>query len=198
MDFGVAPPASPFSSNETFSTPAGSSSDAYATQVQSPSVEVPVQSPARPVAQVAPKKKSKAIWVVAALAVLFVVGIVAAGAGWFVYSNYYAAANVAPTPEPTPVITPTPEPTLEAVTNLNSNTNTSTAELSTNSNSNTNSELSTVEPSPSPENDTAIRDTTESRQTQQADTRKTKPGKTNTPVAAKPTPKKPSRTDILQ
>lgn len=197
LDFGTVPPASPFVADETFSSNAAPSNESFATRLENQPVAEQAQTAPRPVVSAAPKKKSKAVWVVGALAFLFFMGIVAAGAGWFVYSNYYASASVVPTPEPTPVTTPTPESTLEAV--ANSNTNTSTAELGANTNSNVNSEVLTVAPTPSPEIETATRETsTGTKQTQQVETKKTTPSKTNTPVAAKPTPKKSDRTVILQ
>lgn len=197
LNFGTTPPASPFVADETFSSDAAPSTESFATRLENQPVAEQVQTAPRPVVLASPKKQSKAVWVVAALAFLFFMGIVAAGAGWFVYSNYYASASVAPTPEPTPVMTPTPEPTLEAVTN--SNTNTSTSELGVNTNSNANSEVLTVAPTPSPETETATRETsTGTKQTQQVETKKTTPSKANTPVAAKPTPKKSDRTVILQ
>lgn len=191
MDFEAGAPSSPFADDETFSATSATTGNSYATRLADQQSDEQIPRSAPPVVVAAPRKKSsKAVWVVATLAVLFVMGIVAAGAGWFVYSNYFEAAAVAPTPEPTPEMTPIPEPTQEAITNANSNT--SMAELGTNSNSNT--EVMTVEPTPSPETETATRETAPRTQTE---TRKGS-AKTNTPVAKKPTPKKPSRTDILQ
>ena len=198
MGFDAAAPSSPFTSDETFSTPSRATDETFATRIEEPGQNAQAYSSPRPVTQAAPKKKSsKAIWVVGGLAVLFIMGIVAAGAGWFVYNNYYASAAVVPTasPEPTLEAAPTPEPTLEAITN--SNTNTSAVEVEANVNSNTNSEVLTVAPTPTPESETAIREPGP-RSTPQVEARKTS-GKTNTaPVAAKPTPKKSNRTVILQ
>jgi hypothetical protein len=199
LDLGASSPASPYGANETFSSPAPSSADAFATGVPDETPDVPVNSPPRPAPVVVQKKKSKAVWVVGGLAVLFFMGIVAAGAGWFVYSQYYASAAVAPTPSPEPTFaaTPTPEPTFEAVTNSNSNSSIATLD----SNSNTNTEVLTVQPTPTPlsQTETATREPNPGvKQTQQTDTKKTTPVKTSTPVAAKPTPKKSDRTVILQ
>jgi hypothetical protein len=195
-------PASPFGSNETFSTPAPSTEDDFSTRVE-PTQSHPEPLPlVQPVAKPAAKKgSSKAIWVVGGLAALFIFGIVAAGVGWFVYSNYYAATAAvepAPTPEPTLEAVPTPEPTLEAVTDTNSNTN-STIGLESNSNSNSNADLTTVEPTPVPESPTEVRDNTPTRSTQQTEVRRPATSKTN-PVqpTSKPTPKKTNRTVILQ
>ena len=194
IDFGAAASIA-LPGNETFSSAPLSSADAYATRVPNPVVDVAVQNAPRPVAQVGGQKKSKAVWAVGALVVLFAMGIAAAGAGWFVYSKYYASAAVALTPEPTFEITPTPEPTLEAITNSNSD---STVQLDANT-SNTNTEVPTVEPTPATQPETATKETIpSSKQTQQVEAKKTTPAKTNTPVAAKPTPKKSDRTVILQ
>jgi serine/threonine protein kinase len=194
-------PASHFTSDE-FPESSQPAVDEFATRTEAapmPSEPPPIS---RPMAQAQGKKgSSKAIWVVGGLAALFIFGIVAAGAGWFVYSNYYAAATAesAPTPEPTLETAPTPEPTLQAVTdsNMNSNSNT-TAEVETNSNSNLN--LPTVEPTPIPEIQTAVRDNTPpTRSTQQTEVRRpsTPKGNPGQPTS-KSTPKKPSRTVILQ
>jgi serine/threonine protein kinase len=196
MAFDAVSPSSPFTADESFSAPSRTTDESFATRTESPGQDGQSYSSRRPVAQPAQKKKSsKAIWVVGGLAVLFIVGVVAAGAGWFVYNNYYASAVVAPTPSPEPTleITPTPEPTFEAITNSNSNT--STSEVETNTNSNT--EVLTVAPTPTPESETTIREPGV-RPTPQIEARKT-PGKANTaPVAVKPTPKKSDRTVILQ
>jgi hypothetical protein len=191
FDIASAPPSSPFSGDESFAS-STAQENSYATRVSSP--EVSVQSNVAPPVAPSPakKKSSKAIWVVGGLFILFILGIAVAGGGWFVYNNYYASVAPEPTPSPEPSVevTPTPEPTVESI--ANSNSNTSTAELDSNSNSN--STVSTVEPTPSPENEPPTRETAPRTQ---GETKKTS-GKSNTPVAAKPTPKKPSRTDILQ
>ena len=191
----IAVPATPFGDDGGYSNQAGADA-AYATNIQAPANER-IQSEPKPIQQPPVKKKSsKAVWAVGGLAVLFIFGIVAAGAGWLVYSNYYSAVAVqsTPTPEPTLEFTPTPEPTLEAVTNSNSNV--STAEIG--ANSNTNSDLTTVAPTPEPEIETVTREpNTQQRTVTQAETRK--PPKTNpTQPGSKPTPKKSDRTLILQ
>jgi hypothetical protein len=196
MAFGASAPSTPFTADETFSAPSRTTDESFATRTESTKQDSQSFSSPRPVVQPTQKKKSsKAIWVVGGLAVLFIMGIVAAGAGWFVYNNYYASAAVAPTPSPEPTfeMTPTPEPTLEAITN--SNTNTTTSELGTNTN--TNSEVLTVAPTPTPETETPAREPGQ-RPTPQIEARKT-PGKANTaPVATKPTTNKSDRTVILQ
>ncbi|HTK37768.1 MAG TPA: serine/threonine-protein kinase [Pyrinomonadaceae bacterium] len=87
--------------------------------------------------QAAPKKKSKVLLIVGVLSVLFILGLGAAGAGWFVYENYYASAAPEPSPSPEPTFepSPTPEPTQESVfsTNTvdNANSNTGNVNLAT-------------------------------------------------------------------
>jgi hypothetical protein len=188
-DIGI--PASPFTADETFSQPANETQDPFATRTAPVETPQPFQSVPKPV--VAPpiqKKRSKAPWVVGAFAALLILGVAAVGAGWFVYTNYYAGAAATPTPEPTLEIAPTPEPTLEAVTDTNS-----TTEI-TESNSNSNTDVTTVEPTPIPELEPGTRDTTPGTRT--AETRRpTTKGNPGQP-AAKATPKKSNRTVILQ
>jgi len=192
----VENPISPFTVDNGFLNQSQAEPSAFATNIQAPTNDR-IHSEPKPIVRPTEKKKSsKAVWAVGGLVVRFIFGIAAAGAGWFVYSNYYAAAAVqaTPTPEPSLEFTPTPEPTLEAVTNSNSNV--STVELQ--SNTNTNSELPTVEPTPEPEIETVSREPNAPQRTvTQAETRKTT--KTNsTPPGSKPTPKKSDRTVILQ
>ncbi len=92
------------------------------------------------------KKGSKVFLVVGGLVALLVLASVAAVGGWVVYSNYYAAGVVEPTPSPEPSVepTPSPEPSQETIFGSNSVDN-------TNLDSNTNSDEDlTVEPTPEP------------------------------------------------
>jgi serine/threonine protein kinase len=191
--FDATTPGSPYGSTANYSPQAEQvTEDPYATRVptSTPSQQFVAQAPQ---VQAAPKKgSSKVLIIVGVLLVLGVIGIGAAVGGWFVYNNYYAAAQPTPTPSPEPTfeVTPTPAPTLEAVTNSESNTSTA----QTNSNTNTN-----VFVEPTPEPTTEARDETPNpRNTPQIEARKT-PGKTAQPNA-KPTPKSnaPNRTVILQ
>ena len=195
MAFDRSEPSAPYTSSETYSGSAPQST--YEQEEPAPEQTPQYQSVPRPVAAAPAKKKSKAVWVVAGLAVLFVFGIVAAGAGWFVYSNYLASAvaEPTPTPEPTIEVTPTPEPTVETLADTNSNT--SMADLGTNTNSNANAEAPTVEPTPAPETETVTRETNPATRPQ-IETRKTSPKANPGKPGSKPTPKKADRTVILQ
>ncbi len=194
ISFDSAPPATPFDATENYAT-AASAADANAHAFSSDAVSQPYQ-PAPAVSVAAPKKKgsSKAIWVVGALAVLFIVGLGTAGAGWFVYTNYYAAAvSPSPSPEPTLAATPTPAPTFEANTGLDSNS--STAQVDTNSNTNV-----FVEPTPQPTIETVNReDNPNPRNTPQVEVKKTPVKPPSNQTASKPTPKTtPNKPVILQ
>jgi len=191
-----AVPGSPFQTENNFSNysndqPAYETAPVYAAEPQQF-----VSTPQRVQPKTQPQRKgsSKALWAVGGLALLVIFGLGAAGAGWFVYSNYYAGAAVEPTPTPQPTleIAPTPEPTIEVVTS--DNTNTSTVEL----NGNTNTQILTVEPTPAPVPDTVKETNPQPRNPNQtqAETRKT-PNKPIQPTG-KPTPKKSDRTVILQ
>lgn len=144
-----------------------------------------------------PKKKSRALLIVGVLGVLFILGLGAAGAGWFVYENYYASAAQEPSPSPEPTFEPSPEPTQQSVFSTNSadNTNSSTDNVN----------LATPTPEPSVEVVTPERprddipNTPERpRPTPQA-TKSIQIRPSGTP-SAKPTPKKSDndRTKILQ
>ena len=197
-------PPSPFTQTEAFSGDAGN--DPYATRMREPEVEAAV-SPVPEVNRVSPtaappKKKSKAALVVGALVGLFVMGIVAIGAGWFVYSNYYAnaSAEVLPTPSPTAEIVPTPEPTLEIVTDTNSNSNT-TAEIDSNTNIETNvnsADVPVVGPTPNLENQSGTRETIPGSRQQTEVRRPTGPKPNTGQPSNKPAPKKTNRTVIMQ
>ena len=142
--------------------------------------------------QAAPKKKSKALLIVGVLGVLFILALGAAGAGWFVYENYYATASTEPSPEPTFEPSPSPEPTQESVFSDNTNSNTDTSNVN----------LATPTPEPTVES-TPERPREETPDTpdrpRPEPTKKVQIRPSNTP-SAKPTPKKtePDRTKILQ
>jgi serine/threonine protein kinase len=205
VDFSASVPATPFVADETFASSSAPPSDPFATRTAQPDMrqeqvsEVPRPAPVA----LKPKKKSKAPLVIGALAGLFILGIVAVGAGWFAYTNYFAnaVAEATPTPAPTVEFTPTPEPTLEAITDANSNTSIAESNSNSSLDINTNTDLPTVEPTPNPELQT--RDTTPGTRPQQNETRrtatnpKTNPGNSGNP-GTKATPKKTNRTVILQ
>ena len=144
--------------------------------------------------QAAPKKKSKALLIVGALGVLFILALGAAGAGWFVYENYYASATTEPSPSPEPTFepSPSPEPTQESVfsDNTNSNTDTSNVNLATPT------PEPTVEPTPERTRDETP-DTPERPRPQATKSVQIRPSST---PSAQPTPKKTvnDRTKILQ
>jgi len=196
-----AVPATPFETQNNFSNVISTEQPAYTTEavVHSPKPQQYASVPPGAVTPHAQRKgSSKALWVVGGLAVLFIFGLAAAGGGWFVYSNYYSAAAVEPTPSPQLIqeVAPTPAPTVEIVSS--ENTNTSTVELSSTANSNT--AVPTVDPTPAPEIQTVKETNPQPRNPNQTqvETRKTT-GKTNTgQPTAKPTPKKSDRTVILQ
>jgi len=202
IDFGSAMPSTPYSSTDTVADSADVHNEAFPAGAAALDQQAQYESvPSRAVQVPAKKKSSKAIWAVGGLAVLFVFGIVAAGAGWFVYSNYYAAETVqpAPTPEPTLEALPTPEPTIESAA-VDTNSNSSTAVAETNSNSNSNSALPMVLPTPQAESPAVVTRETNpgTKPPPQVEARKT-PAKTTTgPPAVKTTPKKSERTVILQ
>jgi len=156
-------------------------------------------TPSVPRPQAAPKKKSRALLIAGVLGVLFILGLGAAGAGWFVYENYYASAAPEPSPSPEPTFAPSPEPTQESVFSTNTADN-------TNSNIETgNVNLATPTPEPTVEVVTPERPREETpntperpRPTPQA-TKSVQIRPSGTPTA-KPTPKKSDndRTKILQ
>lgn len=162
-----------------------------------PSVPAQIKAPAK-------KKSSKAFIVVGVLAALFILGLGAAGAGWFVYQNYYATVIPEPTPSPEPTFepSPSPEPTFEAVnpgnTANDANANTGSS-LNTNVNSSNTKQEPTVGPTPERTPVVEIPNTPErTRPTPQA-TRTTQTRPSVTP-GVKPTPKKTEsdRGKILQ
>lgn len=139
------------------------------------------------------RSSGRAFAIIGGLAALFILAIGAAGAGWYLYTNYYSGSAVTeatPSPEPTLAISPTPEPTVESVFDANANTNTEiTSDLNTN----------TAEP----EQDTTAAPTSTGvnpRPTPQVAT-KTTPARTGRTPGVKPTPqpkKTGDRTVILQ
>ncbi len=181
---------------EFFTTPNLEGGNPFATVTPGTSVGVSeaehVSHASQPVQMVAKKKSSKTLLLIGGLAALFILGIGALGAGWFVYTNYYAGAIVEPSPSPLPTLefSPTPEPTVD---------NTAV----TNSNENSNSESSlTVEPTPEPTVEptrpTSDETNPSTPRTVPQNTPRTRPA--NSP-AAKSTPKpRPNnnRTDIIQ
>ena len=163
----------------------GSAADvAPPTQDEAPQ---PFQPQAPPPAQ----SKSKAGLLLAGLAGLFIFVIVAAGAGYFAYTRYFAGSDVKPTPTPVVDKSPTPAPTVESTP---SETNT-TSDANTDSNS-SNRDV-TVSPTPvtNPTSGPSTRPTPQVGPTRSSTNTKPPP----TP-GGKPTPKKPSndRTVILQ
>lgn len=138
------------STPEFFTTP--NASDSYATATQGGSAQqvaetspgtTPNVQAARAIPTPAKKKSSsKLILALGALAVLFVLGVVSLGAGYYVYTTYYAGTTE-PSPQPSLDVSPSPEPTFESVSDSNSVDN-------SNSNTNTNANDLTVSPTPFP------------------------------------------------
>ena len=168
----------------------------YQQQPTAPSAAVGTASSA-PRQQTAPKKKSKAFLIVGVLGVLFILALGAAGAGWFVYQNYYASAAPEPSPSPEPTFepSPSPEPTQESVfstnTNEDSNINAGNVNLSTPT------PEATVEPTPERRDETP---NTPERPRPTPQATKTVQIRPSGSPSAKPTPKKSDndRTKILQ
>ena len=105
--------------------------------------------PAAPVVAAKRKSNGKVFAILGGLFALFILGAAASVGGWYLYTNYYAAAAVEPEASPSPSVEPSPEPTIDfASSNVNDNTNVDTAD-SSNSNTNGSDEL-TVAPTPSP------------------------------------------------
>lgn len=183
-----------------YSVPSDASPESYATEsaaLASPQRYETAQPPT--VAAPAKKKSSKAVWVVGGLAALFIMAVVTAGAGWFVYTNYYASVAPEPTPSPQPTLValPSPEPTIEAA--IETNSNSSTAQIDTNSNSS--GGVLVVSPTPVPEIETGLRESNPNpRQSPQVEARKTPTKASTGQTGAKPTPKPKTsdRTVILQ
>ncbi len=112
-----------------------------------PAEPAPAPTPAAPIkaAPAAAKAKgagSKAFLILGGLAVFFLLALGVLGGGYYYYTNYYNAAEVAPTPTPTPsstpVASPSPSPSPSATPDGNTNTNTNSQDTKT------------VEPTPEP------------------------------------------------
>jgi hypothetical protein len=188
---------------EFFTTPnVANAADSYATVTQSETAaqrQVTSQGfqPATQAVKVAPaakkKSSSKLIFALGALGLLFVLGLAGAGAGWYVYANYYA-----PQPTPTPLrnieVTPSPESSSEVLSNSNDNTS---GPVGTNTNSDTNS--LTVEPTPIPTPTPASLNTpVQTRPTPQVQVKET-PVVVKPPRTPRPTPKpNPTKPGIVQ
>jgi len=98
----------------SFVTVAAGASSPFA-EFQAPREE---EAPPPPV-RTKPKSSGKALAVIGGLAAILVLGLGAAGAGWYYYSNFYAVEKPAEaTPSPAPSLvesTPMPSPSQEAV-----------------------------------------------------------------------------------
>lgn len=167
--------------------------DLYATRIGESPAEPAFAAPAAAiVATRAPKKSSgKAVFIVAGLAAVLILGSVAAVAGWFIYTNMNSAAvavEPSPSPEESPEPTPSPEATPDTAFGANTADNT---QIET-SDANTATPFPTVEPTPQ---------TVPERTRPQIVTR-TSPAKPSTTPTAKPTatpkPKRDDKTVILQ
>lgn len=186
------PPTPEFFHTVASSAPAATPADPQAQfAVPTPPVQATPKAPA--------KKKSKALLILAGLAVFFIVIAGAAGGGWYYYANYMGGAVVTPSPSPTPEPTTTPEPsptpTPEPSPSPSPDANVATSNSNTDSNSAANDTFGA--PTPTPNNVT----TRPTPQTSATKDRTTVTRPTSTPVVTKPTPKpKPSndRTVILQ
>jgi serine/threonine protein kinase len=207
---GSAAPTAPPEVPEFFTTP-NVPPDPFATRTAGSSdvaisAALPVESTASTNEKVAaaaapPKKKSsKGMLVAAVLGTLFVLSLAAAGAGWFVYSNYYAGSKPSPTPAPTPEpsVLPTPEPTIESAAETNNNT-ASNAGVITGTETNTNANTGDLTAAPTPETGDAdgTDRTTSQTQTKKAPSKTTQGGPAGPKAAPKPKTN-PSRPDILQ
>ncbi len=137
--------------------------------------------PATAAKAAAPKMRSKAGLVIGGLVGLLLLGAIAAGAAWFIYTNFMGPANVSPSPTPSPVASATPAATASPTPEPSP---TATPESNTNSGSN-----SGITVSPTPEPTTAS--TPSARPTPQTGPVKTPPvGPAKTPVTKPPvTPK---------
>lgn len=165
-----------------------------------PTEEPPIPYQPQPARQPTPKKSSsKAGLILGGLGGLFLLVLMAGGAGWYLYDNYYASATESATPTPLPSFetSPSPEPTTDTLAESNANVDAnSQADGGDNSNSSDGRDDLTVAPTPSPTPGAfAV-----TRPTPQAVTKNTPARTTQTPTA-KTTPKpKPNdnRTVILQ
>jgi serine/threonine protein kinase len=147
-------------------------------------------------AQAPPKKSGKAFAVVGGLVALLILGLGAAGAGWYLYRNYSAATAIEePTPSPAASVeeSQTPFVATETVVDTNSQPDTNSTSV-VESTVNSNARSTTLEPPARVESEAS---------TSRPNT-VTKPSASNRPTVTsipKPTPKpktNPGRTDILQ
>jgi len=164
-------------------------------------MEIPIQSestPAPVVAKPSKEKKggSKVLAVIGGLLALLVVALGAAGAGWYIYTNYSSANAIvepSPSPEPTQEAVAIPSPTAEAPAESNTATDTNTTVPS-----------GTLTDLPSTDEETNTSGRTDTNSTTPArpgTTTRTTPGRPATTALPKATPKpgkKPGRTDTLQ
>lgn len=128
-------------------------------------------------------KKSRAGLVIGALAGVLVLAVVALGAGWYAYTNYYATVQQRSEPTPPPQMSPSPAPSIETVADSSRDV----AEPG--------QEANTAEPSP------ADQQPAQTRPNQPATTKNPPAKTTGQPPAAKPPAKekpKDERTVILQ
>ena len=152
--------------------------------------QVPLQTPAAIPPQKS-KSSSKVGLVVGGLIGLLLFGVIAGGAGWYAYNNYYlpSKANVPPTPEPSKQVSPSPQPSVVALGGDSENTNSnSTAETIKDTNTTESNTNKTVVTAP------AVRPTPQT-------VTKGPPVRTSQTPTAKATPKpkaKDDRTVILQ
>jgi hypothetical protein len=152
----------------------------------------------------APKKSSsKGLLVAGVLGVLLILGLTAAAAGWYMYSNYYATAEPAPTPTPEPTVaaTPSPELTPDNVFGSDSNTNSNTdSTLDANATKPAQLDTPATQPTPAEPTSTPYQSTAGSARPTPQPTARTATVKTTPVPTVKPTqkPKEPNRTVILQ
>ncbi len=177
-------------------TDKGSEYDSFATVVTSTAqTENPAAATPPPPAKTRPEKKSgRAFAIVGGLAAMLVLAVGAAGAGWYIYNNYYAvAATTEPSPSPaaSPEEIPSPSPVVENAVESNSSVDSNSSVADGNSNIDTSERTDAAEPG---------RTDTNSGPTRQPGVRPS-PGRATSSPGAKPTPRRqtnPGRTDILQ
>lgn len=191
----------PIAPDEDLSEPAadnGREYDSFATVVTgAPRPENATPEPASVVQPRPEKKGGRAVAIIGGLAALLVLSLGAAGAGWYVYNNYYASAALSePSPSPSPaaspeeIPSPSPVAVVESNTSTEANVNTSTAEANSNidfsERSGAAEESGRTEVNSSPARQPGVRPS---------------PGRATSSPGARPTPRRqtnPGRTDILQ
>lgn len=89
-----------------------------------PDVSPRPQSASQPTGK---KSSSKTGWILGGLAGLLLVGAVAAGGGWYAYTNYYLSVSPEPAPTPSPAVSasPTPDAPILVDVSLGENSNVS-------------------------------------------------------------------------